>query len=98
LELLDVSQTQVTHTIWTVSPPLPRLATLIIAKTHVDDGDDWCQQMLACTPGLRAIDVSHTRIVERGVVLLQERGVQRIVVDGCRGVTRATRSLLRSTF
>jgi len=90
----------VTSTIWSVSPPLPRLATLIIAKTHVGDGDDddWCQQMLACTPGLRAIDVSHTRIVERSVELLQARGVHRIVVDGCRGVTRATRSLLRSTL
>jgi hypothetical protein len=94
LQLLDISQTHVTSTIWSVSPALPQLATLCMAKTAVDE-EGWALHLLQCAPRLHSVDVSYMTITDDIISLLQTRA-ERIVADGCRGVSRATRSHLRS--
>lgn len=95
LRLLDVSRTQVTSTIWAVSPVLPRLQTLIMAKTRVDE-PDWCETLLFRAPQLKAIDVSFVAGVTDADIELLEGRVERIVADGCRSVSRSKRTALRT--
>ena len=95
LRVLDVSQTHVTSTIWAVCPVLPRLETLVIAKTRIDE-PDWCESLLFRAPALKAIDVSFVAGVSDSDIALLEGRAERIVADGCRGVSRSKRTALRA--
>ena len=101
IEVLDISETNVTADLWTNVQPLAHLHTLVLAKNSLpgaahDEDLIWARALAVVAPQLANIDLSFTAVTQRAVdTLLELLDVQRLILDGCRGVSRAMRRRFR---